>query len=47
MLREEKKQKKADLLAAVEPKSRVRDCGACGAKYRTEATFEQHFVNGM
>jgi hypothetical protein len=47
MVREEKKQKNADLLAAVEPKSRVRDCGACGAKYRTEATFEQHFVNGM
>jgi hypothetical protein len=47
MLREDKKKKKADLLAAVEPKSRVRDCGACGAKYRTEATFEQHFVNGM
>ena len=47
MQREEEKQKKADLMAAVEPKSSVRDCGACGAKYRTEATFEQHFANGM
>jgi hypothetical protein len=47
MLREKEKEKKADLLAVVEPKSRVRDCGACGANYRTEATFEQHFVNGM
>ena len=47
MQREEEKQKKAGLMAAVEPKSSVRDCGACGEKYRTEATFEHHFANGM
>lgn len=45
--RREKVYETADLLAAVEPKSKAWFCAACGgSRYLSEETFHRHFENG-